>query len=290
MATAGRLFQVPLNVARARIARHHGIQPALRRWVQLNSLTAFLRGENFLGFMSAPSVLRFREHLRECDFPAGASIQADGLADDRWFYILEGEVALLEPAGSFAAQRLAAGDFFGQRALLPGGRLPHAVAQSATRCLWLARSDFCDAEASREQSIRASQPEEDFPWIGQEAVEDCGLASLAMIAEHYDCPIMVRELRRRARLESRGASLGELARLAGELGLRAQAVEICGPQFHLVRTPAIVHYRSGHYVVLYHYDANGVTLGDPAAGIVRLSREAFHGQASGAVLVVAGGD
>ena len=69
MMTAGRLFQAPLAHARPMIAAHGGVQRLLRRWIQLNALTAYLRDENFLGFMSAPSVLEFREHLREKRIP-----------------------------------------------------------------------------------------------------------------------------------------------------------------------------------------------------------------------------
>lgn len=288
MATDGRLFQLPLAEARPMIAAHRGVQAALRRWVQLNALTAVLREQNFLGFMSAPSVLELREKLCKIEFPAGASIQADGLADDRWFFVVDGDVELASgprPARE-ACRRLGAGDCFGQQAFMPGGRVPHAMARAATRCLWLDRGGFGGTSLLGEQSVPTESAENDFPWIGQEAVQDCGLAALAMIRHYHGQPVTVAEIRRQAQIDRDGASLAELARLAGQLGLRAQAVEIRGAQFNLVRPPAVVHYHTGHYVVLYCYDESGATVGDPAAGILRVAREAFHDQASGAALVV----
>lgn len=288
MATDGRLFQLPLAEARPMIAAHKRIQSSLRRWVQLNALTAYLREQNFLGFMSAPSVLELREKLCEIEFPAGASMQAEGLADDRWFFIVDGEAELAGASapGDGTGRRLGPGDCFGQHAFVPGGRAPHVIARAATRCLSLCRAGFGGTALLGEQSVPTESAESDFPWIGQEAVEDCGLAALAMIRHYHGQPVTVAEIRREAQIGRDGASLAELARLAGRLGLRAQAVAIHAAQYHLVRLPAIVHYRSGHYVVLYRYDPEGAILGDPAAAIVRLACEEFQRQASGTVLLM----
>ena len=46
------------------------------------------------------------------------------------------------------------------------------------------------------------------------------------------------------------------------------------------------HFQAGHYVVLYEFGSNGVVLGDPASGIVRLSQELFAQTCSGNLLLV----
>lgn len=287
MATAGRLFQIPLAQARPMIAAHRRIQSNLRRWVQLDALTAYLRDQNFLGFMSAPSVLELREKLVEAEFPAGSSIQAEALAANRWFFIIAGEVELRDPAGVQRATcpKRVAGECFGQEALLGAVCLPHAVACRDTRCLSLDRGDFGGA-GLEEQSVPTGSVNSGFPWIGQEAVQDCGLAALAMIWQFHGRRLTIGQLRDQAQLERGGVSLAELARLACDFGFRAQAVQIHAAQYAAVRPPAVVHYRSGHYVVMYRYDDTGVTVGDPAAGVVRMARGAFHAQASGAALVL----
>ena len=139
---------------------------------------------------------------------------------------------------------------------------------------------------SEGQSVPASAAAGDLPWIGQEAVEDCGLAALAMIGHFHGRPVTVGQLRHVAQVGSAAPAWGSLPGWRANWAFSARAVEIHGPQFQFVRTPAVLHYRNGHYVVLYRYDVTGVTLGDPAAGIVRIAREEFHGQVSGAVLLV----
>ena len=288
MATAGRVLQLPLQHGQQILSAMPGVSGILRRWLQLSTLTAYLRDQNFLGFMSAPSALEFREKVREVAVPQGSSLQADGLANDRWFFILEGEVEVQDwgRRSKIAGRVLTAGDCFGEEALLGEIPVPHAMARSATRCLYLPAADFCEPQEACGQSITTVPADEDFPWVGQESAEDCGLAALAMVSGFHGRPLAVEKLRRKACLDRCGASLAELARLAAMLGFTAQPVQICDRQYDQLRLPAVVHFRNGHYVVLYKYAADGVSVADPAAGIVRLERTLFHKQASGFVLLL----
>jgi ABC-type bacteriocin/lantibiotic exporter with double-glycine peptidase domain len=124
-----------------------------------------------------------------------------------------------------------------------------------------------------------------YPWIGQQQLADCGLAALAMVARCHGLDVSVESLRQRLVVGETGASLRELQQAALGLGLGCLAVRVSREQLRQVALPAIAHYQSGHYVVLYEYGVNGVVIGDPAAGIVRLSHDLFAQTCSGNLLL-----
>ena len=93
--------------------------------------------------MSGESALRLHDRLRPADFPAGQTIQANGLADDAWYLIEQGTVRLQAGEGpGAAAVDLGPGESFGERALVGSGALPTAVAVSDVRCQVLLRHAF----------------------------------------------------------------------------------------------------------------------------------------------------
>src|SRR5262249_59120041 len=62
-----------------------GLKPVwrnLKNWLRLHTLLQFQRQRAFLGFMSAESGLRLLDRLQPATFPAGQTIQANGLAAD----------------------------------------------------------------------------------------------------------------------------------------------------------------------------------------------------------------
>src|SRR4051794_40356955 len=83
------------------------------------------------------------DRLRPAAYPAGQTIQANGLATDTWHLIEQGTVRLhagrdWETAGA----DLGPGDTFGEGGLVGSGELPTAQALSDVRCQVLARHDF----------------------------------------------------------------------------------------------------------------------------------------------------
>jgi ATP-binding cassette subfamily B protein RaxB len=122
-------------------------------------------------------------------------------------------------------------------------------------------------------------------WIGQRESSDCGVASLAMVCAHYRLPTGIEEIRARTQVGSDGATLGELVRVAQSLNLHAHAARVAPSQWSHVHTPAIVHQANGHYVVLFRLDLEGVIVGDPATGIVKISVLHFAQMATGHVLL-----
>jgi hypothetical protein len=65
------------------------------------------------------------------------------------------------------------------------------------------------------------------------------------------------------------------AEAAAGIGQRGVAVRVSAEQSGQVTLPANAHFQGDHHVVRYECGANGVVIGDPASGTVRLSRELF---------------
>lgn len=260
----------------------------LKAYLRLHALVHYLRGQPFLGFMSAPSALMYLEHLQEERYLAGRTIQASRLADDRWFFIESGNVQV-QHAGQ--CYELGEGDCFGVRALAGWSELPTTVALTDTRCLSLCRDLFEDPTQNLEQLLEQSlqvqrQKFNKLPWISQIDEADCGLAALAMVAASFQLPLTLADLHGRIAPVAKGLSLRELKDLTLECGLRCEAVRVDENHLEAVATPAIAHFENGHYVVLYVVEQNYVVYGDPAVGIVRISKHEFRQALSGNLLLV----
>ncbi len=287
-----RVLRLPLSYLHAQLQSLPQVTERLKNWLRLHALVSYLRGQCFLGFMTAPSGLKWLDRLRETSFEPSQAIQADGLADDCWFYLADGEVDLHQSAATDGAdaQRINSGDCFGEAGLLGTGRPLLAVAHTQAKCHYLTRSDFeSRANSSTEsfqQTIILTPVSGRLPWIGQQGDADCGLAALAMAARYLGAEIELERLRAEVSLSSRGMSLGDLKRVAADRGFPAYAVRIVSSQYVQITPPAVVHYCNGHYVTLYEYGIAGVVVGDPATGVIRMSRQSFHQASSGCLLLL----
>src|SRR5262249_11757264 len=128
-AAPSRLLRLPLTPLRAAALARERVRRNLKNWLRLHTLLHFHRERTCLGFMSGESALRLHDRLRPAAFPAGQTIQADGLAPDCWHLIDQGTVRL-QAAGEpdTAGVDLGPGETFGEQALLGWGALPVAVA------------------------------------------------------------------------------------------------------------------------------------------------------------------
>jgi len=86
--------------------------------------------------------------------------------------------------------------------------------------------------------------------IRQTEVAECGLASLAMIANYHGLDIDLGTLRRRFRPSLRGAALKSLIATSDQLGLTPRAVKLPLEKLADLHVPAILHWDMNHYVVL----------------------------------------
>lgn len=289
-----RLLGLPLLHLRRILASERADVGKLKHWLCLHALVSYLRGQSFLGFISAPSSLRFLDSVQPVTFQALRTIQADGLGDDCWYFIENGNVCLDAsddgPAGS--PRELGPGDCFGEQALLGRSGLSVAVALTDVRCLCLTRAAFTgqpgQTPTASVQSLSLRPPSlcEAYVWISQQEAADCGVAALAMVARFHGLDVTVDSVRESVPIGPEGASLLELQRAALLLGLRSLAVRVAPEQLGQVAPPAIVHFRGGHYVVLYEIGSAGVAIGDPVTGLVRLSPEKFAESCSGKLLLV----
>lgn len=105
----------------------------------------------------------------------------------------------------------------------------------------------------------------------QAEASECGLACLAMAADHYGCRLQLREMRQLFQLSLKGATLPDLVRAAGRLGLQARPLRLELAQLPRLQAPCILHWNLNHFVVLVRADARRIRIHDPACGKRRMS-------------------
>jgi len=290
-AAPSQLLRLPLAPLRSAVEGLPSVWKNLKNWLRLHTLLHFRRERTFLGFMSGESALRLHDRLRPADFPAGQTIQANGLADDAWYLVEQGTVRLQAGEGPGAAGAdLGPGESFGERALVGSGALPTAVAVSDVRCQVLLRHAFDPSAPARSVVAQSYEPRlpgrpEAHVWVPQLEQADCGLAALTMVGLRLGAPVSVEELRRKVTPGPEGVRLQQLRLLAGEVGLACQSVRVSVGRLRQVSLPAIAHLNDGHYVVLHELGAGGVLVGDPATGLVTWNREHLTRRYSGALLL-----
>lgn len=107
------------------------------------------------------------------------------------------------------------------------------------------------------------------PIIQSEAAE-CGLASLAMVADSYGMHVGLPEMRRRFPLSLKGAKLNHLIHIAQQLGFSTRPLRLNMEHLRQLKMPCVLHWDLNHFVVLTKVSKK-VTVLDPAIGERRLS-------------------
>lgn len=110
-----------------------------------------------------------------------------------------------------------------------------------------------------------------LPMILQIEASECGLASIAMVANHFGHQTDLAQLRRRYGMSLKGSTLREIIRIAGEVGFATRPLRLELEQLSKLRVPCILHWDLNHFVVLAAVTANHVVVHDPAIGVRRLS-------------------
>ena len=101
--------------------------------------------------------------------------------------------------------------------------------------------------------------------VQQTEITECGLASLAMIANFHGLDIDIGTLRRRFSPSLRGASLKNLIEIAQQLGFVTRAVKLPLEQVGNLHAPAVLHWDMSHFVVLERTRNGKALIHDPAA-------------------------
>ena len=107
--------------------------------------------------------------------------------------------------------------------------------------------------------------------IIQSEAAECGLASLAMVADAHGLHIGLPELRRRFPLSLKGAKLSHLIGIAQQLGFSTRPLRLDMDDLSKLALPCILHWDLNHFVVLKKVGKSRVVVLDPAIGERKLS-------------------
>ncbi len=121
----------------------------------------------------------------------------------------------------------------------------------------------------------------------QAASSECGLACLAMVADHHGLRLSLNELRQRFPLSLKGGTLRDLIKVADRLGLQARPLRLEPAQLCHLRLPAVLHWDLNHFVVLESAGRSRFVIHDPARGRLRLTRGELSGHFTGVALELA---
>lgn len=115
-----------------------------------------------------------------------------------------------------------------------------------------------------------------FPVEYQMDSQDCGPASLKIIAKYFGRYYSLQYLRDRCGITNQGISLLDLSTGAESIGLRTLAIKCTIEEVVTsVPFPAILFWNENHFVVVYHADKKHVWVSDPAKGRIKYTHEEF---------------
>ncbi len=116
-----------------------------------------------------------------------------------------------------------------------------------------------------------------FPVEYQMDSQDCGPASLKIIAKYFGRYYSLQYLRDRCGITNQGISLLDLSTGAESIGLRTLAIK-CSIEdvVNTIPFPAILFWNDNHFIVVYHADKKYVWVSDPAKGRIKYTHEEFR--------------
>lgn len=107
--------------------------------------------------------------------------------------------------------------------------------------------------------------------------QDCGPASLKIIAKHFGKFYSLQYLRDRCGITKEGVSLLDLSTGAESIGLRTLAIKCTVDDVvNSISFPAIIFWNNNHFVVVYAADRKHVWVSDPAKGRIKYTHEQFR--------------
>jgi ATP-binding cassette, subfamily B, bacterial CvaB/MchF/RaxB len=122
------------------------------------------------------------------------------------------------------------------------------------------------------------------PMILQTEASECGLASLAMIAQYFGYRADLLHLRRRFGMSLKGATLKDLVRVGEQIGLGSRPLRLEISELKQLRLPCVRHWDLNHFVVLKSVGHKSIVIHDPAVGVRRLPLETVSRYFTGVAL------
>lgn len=116
-----------------------------------------------------------------------------------------------------------------------------------------------------------------FPVEYQMDSQDCGPASLKIIAKYFGRYYSLQYLRDRCGITNQGISLLDLSTGAESIGLRTLAIKCTIEEVVTsVPFPAVLFWNENHFIVIYHADKKHVWVSDPAKGRIKYTHAEFR--------------
>ena len=118
----------------------------------------------------------------------------------------------------------------------------------------------------------------------QTEIAECGLASLAMVANYHGLKVDLGTMRRRFAPSLRGAPLKALMATADRIGLAPRAVKLPLEELGNLHLPAVIHWDLNHYVVLEKVERGRALIHNPASSSKWMALEDVSKHFSGVAL------
>ena len=121
-----------------------------------------------------------------------------------------------------------------------------------------------------------------FPNYRQLDQMDCGPACLKIITKHYGQEYHLEYLRKISHQQKGGVSMAGLSEALSTIGIEAIGIRSDLMELvHDVPLPAIAHWESNHFVVVYQTSNKFIYVSDPAVGLIKYTHEEFIEKWSG---------
>lgn len=120
-----------------------------------------------------------------------------------------------------------------------------------------------------------------FPLVRQLDQMDCGAASIAMACRYFGHDVAMSSIRYAVGTGTDGTSLRGIVRGGEDLGLAMRAIKSSADRVDELPLPAIIHWGSNHWVVLYGVEDGHVRIADPGGSRRKVSRDELAAQWSG---------
>jgi len=109
------------------------------------------------------------------------------------------------------------------------------------------------------------------PVVLQTEAAECGLACLAMVANHHGHQVDLASLRRLFPMSLKGSTLNHVIAIADQLKLGSRPIRIDLAEMAQLSLPAILHWDFNHFVVLAQVKKDRLVIHDPGKGLRSLS-------------------